>query len=249
MYDLVMTLDIHPLTAFLAGLASFLSPCILPIVPPYLAFLSGASLADLAERRDPALTRTALIRAVAFVAGFTAVFVAMGAGASTVGRFIGDHLAVLSVAGGVLIAVLGLHMLGAFKSFTLMRDWRFQAASRPTSVAAAFVVGLAFAFGWSPCVGPILAAILFMAGAEATALRGGFLLFAYAAGIGIPFLLAAAFTGPFARLARRLSGTSGMVEKAMGLLLVLAGVMIATGTMARVAGWLLETFPIFATVG
>jgi cytochrome c-type biogenesis protein len=244
-----MTLDIQPLTAFLAGLASFLSPCILPIVPPYLAFLSGASLSDLAERRDPALVKTAFVRAAAFVAGFTAVFVAMGAGASTVGRFIGDHLTSLSIVGGVIIAVLGLHMLGAFKSFTLMREWRFQATARPASALAAFVVGLAFAFGWSPCVGPILAAILFMAGAEATALRGGVLLFAYAAGIGVPFLLAAAFTGPFARLARRLSGTTGVVEKVMGGLLVLAGGMIATGTMASVAGWLLETFPIFATLG
>jgi cytochrome c-type biogenesis protein len=245
-----MGADVGLLAASVAGLLSFLSPCVLPLVPPYLCFVTGTSLNDLTEAHGHAgLARRAFTRALAFVLGFSAVFIALGASASLVGRLIGDHLDVLTRLAGVIVVLLGLHMLGVFRVLFLMRDTRVHVARQPTSLVGAFVVGLAFAFGWTPCVGPVLASVLIVAGAGDSIGVGAGLLAAYAAGLGVPFLLVALFTAPFLRWFGRFRRHSGTVEKVMGMALVATGVVIFVGAMPMLAGWLLEAAPILGRIG
>lgn len=236
--------------AFLAGLLSFVSPCVLPIVPPYLAYLAGVSFAELqnidAERER---ARRIVFSAVAFVAGFTTVFVALGATASFVGQAIVEYFDTLSIIAGTIILVMGLHFLGVFRIGLLYREARVDIRRKPAGLAGAFVMGLAFAFGWTPCVGPVLAAILFIAGSEDTAWRGAGLLAIYSLGIGLPFIAAAAFAGRFIGWANRFKRHMPRVEKAMGALLVVTGILFMTGQMSRIAQWLLDTFPVFQTIG
>jgi cytochrome c-type biogenesis protein len=188
-------------------------------------------------------------RALAFVVGFACVFVALGASASSFGRLVSDHLAALSRIAGIIIVVLGLHMVGIFRIPVLMRQARFETAVPPAGIAGAFAVGLAFGFGWTPCVGPVLASILLLAGTEATVGRGAALLLAYAAGIGVPFVAAALFTGPFLRLAARFRAHLPGVEKAMGAVLVATGLLVFVGAMPAIGGWLLEYVPILGRIG
>ena len=238
-----------------AGLLSFLSPCILPIVPAYLCFLTGMELtaltgaagAPLAD--EAAATRRALSRAVFFVLGFASVFLALGLAATTIGRFVATWFDTLALVAGALITLMGLHFLGILRIPLLYREARFQTAGAPVGPLGAYLVGLAFAFGWTPCVGPVLATILMIAGAQDTAARGTLLLAAYAAGIGIPFLLAAAFLGPFMRFMRRFRARMATIEKVMGAALVVTGILFMTGGMPKVGNWLLETFPIFSKIG
>jgi cytochrome c-type biogenesis protein len=235
--------------AFLAGLLSFVSPCVLPIVPPYLAYLAGISFAEL-ETADASKSSTRILwSSVAFVLGFSTVFVALGATASLIGQTIAQYFGILSIIAGVIITIMGLHFLGVFRIGLLYREARVRVERKPPGVVGAYVVGLAFAFGWTPCVGPVLAAILFVAGAEGTALRGAGLLTAYSLGIGIPFILAGAFASRFLPLASRLKRHMHTIERAMGLLLVITGLLFMTGQMSRIAQWLLETFPAFSTIG
>jgi cytochrome c-type biogenesis protein len=236
--------------AFLAGLISFVSPCVLPIVPPYLAYLAGLTFDELKdENRGRESTRQLISAAVAFVLGFTTVFVALGATASAIGQSMARYFDILSIVAGVVILVMGLHFLGVFRIALLYRDTRVQVNRRPAGVAGAYIMGLAFAFGWTPCVGPVLAAILFVAGAEATAGRGALLLAVYSLGIGLPFLLAAVFATRFLGWAARFRRHLPKVEMAMGAILVLTGILFMTGQMAVIANWLLETFPVFETIG
>lgn len=237
--------------AVLAGLLSFLSPCVLPLVPPYLCFLSGASIEQLSREGDvpPAITRRVLYTAIAFVAGFSTIFVALGATASALGQAVSDHLDLLGRIAGVVIIVLGLHFLGVFRIALLFRDARFEVGGRPAGLVGAYVVGLAFAFGWTPCVGPILAAILMMAASESTALHGASLLGAYSAGIGVPFIAAAFAVRPFLGFMQRFRRHLGRIEKAIGILLVVTGVLFVTGGINDIAFWLLETFPALGRVG
>lgn len=247
-----MGLDQSAAGAVLAGLLSFLSPCILPLVPAYLAFLTGADLSKLTGEGaapPPGLTRRAIVRAVAFTVGFATVFVLLGASASIAGQFLTRWFDWLAVAAGAIIAIMGLHFLGVFKIGLLYREARFQTAGKPASLLGAYVVGLAFAFGWTPCVGPVLASILMIAGAQESAWRGTGLLAAYALGIGIPFILAAAFAGPFMRFLTRFRRHIGMIEKILGAAMLVTGVLIMTGKMSLVGNWLLETFPIFGKIG
>jgi cytochrome c-type biogenesis protein len=245
-----MDMDVGLLAAFGAGILSFLSPCILPLVPPYLCFLAGTSLDELTRHgSSPAVTGRAFIRALAFVIGFALVFIALGAGASTLGRLVSEHLTLLSRIAGLIIIVLGLHMLGVFRWFLLMREARFTVFNRPASVLGAFVVGLAFAFGWTPCVGPVLASVLMIAGTEDSVSHGAGLLAAYAAGIGVPFLVAALFTGPFLRWLSGFKRHLGMIEKVMGGALIATGLLIFTGAMPVIGGWLLENVPILGRIG
>jgi len=235
-----------------AGLLSFLSPCVLPLVPPYLCFLAGVSLDDL--DRDKSLPGFrpnwhVLALSFAFVAGFSTVFVALGASASVIGKAVNAHFELLGIVAGVLIVGIGLHFLGLFRIGILFREARFQVVNRPAGYFGAYLIGLAFAFGWTPCAGPVLATILMVAGGESSAARGTLLLALYAAGIGIPFLLAALFSGEFIRLLARLRHHMRAIEKAIGAGLVLTGVLFLTGGMPRIAGWLLQMFPVFGSIG
>ena len=235
--------------AFIAGLLSFLSPCVLPLVPPYLCFVAGMSMEELSGDAEPGASRNVAFAAFAFVLGFMTVFVALGVSASLVGQLVADHLTVLSYVAGAAIIVMGLHFLGVVRIPLLYREARFHPAARPAGLIGAYVIGLAFAFGWTPCVGPVLAAILFIAGSEETAAQGAALLTFYGLGIGIPFLLAALFAGPFMRFATRFRRHVATVEKTMGALLVVTGVLFAAGSMNTLSYWLLEAFPALGTFG
>ncbi len=256
-----MGLDQSFFGALAAGILSFLSPCVLPLVPAYLCFLTGMELDALAGSRavgDPATgtkagftaaRKHAFLRALFFVLGFATVFIALGATASAAGKFVAAWFDTLAIVAGALIAIMGLHFLGVFKIGLLYREARFQTRGAPIGPLGAYVVGLAFAFGWTPCVGPVLATILLTAGAQESAGRGIALLGAYAAGIGIPFLLAALFVGPFLKFAARFRRHMLIVEKIMGLALVITGILFMTGAMPLVGNWLLETFPVFGKIG
>ncbi|QQP88953.1 cytochrome c biogenesis protein CcdA [Skermanella sp. TT6] len=255
-----MGIDITWTGALAAGLLSFASPCVLPLVPAYLCFLGGVSLDRLTggEGTDaeggggppPGTQARVFAAALAFVLGFATVFVALGATASALGRLVADHLEPLSRIAGAMIVLLGLHYLGVFRVTALYRDWRIDPGSRAAgSLAGAYLVGLAFAFGWTPCVGPVLAAILFVAGGEADAARGALLLAVYAAGIGIPFLAAALVVRPFLRLAKRLRRHMPVVEGVIGLSLIGTGALMLSGTMPAVAGWLLDAMPALGRIG
>ena len=245
-----MGLDVSIWGAFIAGLLSFVSPCVLPLVPPYLCFLAGVSLDELTEANaKPARSARVFLSAVAFVAGFTTVFVLLGASASAIGQTVTQNLDILGPVAGVIIIIMGLHFLGVFRIGLLYREARVHVERKPAGILGAYLIGLAFAFGWTPCVGPVLAAILFVAGAEDTVWRGAFLLAAYGIGIGVPFLAAAVFAGPFMSFMARFKRHMGTVEKVMGGLLVLTGIMFLTGQMAAFSYWLLETFPALSAVG
>jgi len=236
--------------AFLAGLLSFVYPCVLPIVPPYMAYLAGLSFDALQnEDRGAESPRQLILAAVGFVLGFTTVFVGLGTTASLIGQSIARYFDILSIIAGALIIVMGLHFLGVFRIALFYREARVQVNRRPAGIAGAYVMGLAFAFGWTPCVGPVLAAILFVAGAEGTAGRGALLLAIYSLGIGLPFLLAAVFATLVLAGARRFQRHMHQVAMAMGGSLVLTGILFMTGQMAEIANWLLETFPAFQTIG
>ena len=243
-------LDVTIGGALLAGLLSFVSPCVLPIVPPYLAWLAGVSFDQLKDEHPGAAQRRAVVlSALAFVLGFTTVFVALGATASVIGKTIAQYFDTLALVAGIVIIVMGLHFLGVFRIGLLFREARVQVQRKPVGLVGAYVIGLAFAFGWTPCVGPVLAAILFVAGSSGTAARGALLLAVYSLGIGIPFLLAAAFAGPFLRWAAGFRQHMETVEKVMGGLLVMAGLAFLTGGMADVSIWLQSTFPVLTRLG
>lgn len=244
-------LEVSFAAAFGAGLLSFLSPCVLPLVPPYICFIGGLTLDQLAEEQTAGSVagRRVLVSALAFVLGFTTVFVALGATASVLGQAVSAHYDLLGKIAGVVIIILGLHFLGVFRIALLYRDARFHLESRPAGILGAYVVGLAFAFGWTPCVGPVLAAILFVAGAEESAVQGSLLLATYSLGIGLPFLAAALAARPFMAFMARFRRYLGVVEKVMGALLVTTGVLFLTGTVSEIAYWILEAFPALGRVG
>ncbi len=243
-------LEVSVGAAFLAGLLSFVSPCVLPIVPPYLCYLAGVSFDQLkGESIEAGTSRRIILSSIAFVLGFTTVFVGLGATASVVGQAIARYFDVLSIVAGILIIVMGLHFLGIFRIGLLYRQARVEVRNKPAGLVGAYVMGLAFAFGWTPCVGPVLAAILFVAGSTDTAWRGAMLLAVYALGIGLPFVLAAAFATRFLGWAARFRHHMGAFEKAMGGLLVLIGILFVTGQMSAISLWLLDTFPAFSQVG
>ena len=241
--------EISYLSAVAAGALSFLSPCVLPLVPPYLVYMAGTSLERLADNEAPSRVRhETLLAACLFVLGFATVFVALGASASAIGGLLRVWSAELSIVAGIAIIVMGLHFLGAFQLGWLMREKRAD-IQKPAGLWGAYVMGLAFAFGWTPCIGPILAAILAVAASEATVAKGAGLLAVYSLGLGIPFLIAAVAIGPFAKFLARFRKHIGKVEKAMGLLLVLTGIAFLTGSVTSFSFWLLETFPALGRIG
>ena len=241
--------DVTLPAALLAGLISFLSPCVLPLVPPYLIYLTGATIEQVANTGDVARSRRAvLLSALLFVLGFSTVFVALGASASLIGGVIRAWSAQLSILAGIVIIVMGLHFLGLTRIGFLMREGRLS-MPKPVGLWGAYLMGLAFAFGWTPCIGPILAAILSVAAAEATVAKGAGLLAVYSAGLGIPFLLTAVMIEQFSSLFARMKRHLATVEKVMGVLMVFTGIGFLTGSVTAVSIWLLETFPALANFG
>ncbi len=245
-------MEIGILTAFVGGIISFLSPCVLPLVPPYLAYLGGTTLDRISGEEaeiDPRLARYVFISACFFVLGLATVFVALGMTASALGQVLLQNKVLLAQISGAIIVVLGLHFLRLFRIPMLDRDVRFDGPARAGGLGTSYVIGVAFAFGWTPCIGPILGTILALAAQEETILSGTTLLAVYSLGLGVPFLVAAAFIGPFLRWARAFRRHMGLVEKVMGALLVVVGGMMITGQFERMAWWLLETFPVLGTIG
>jgi cytochrome c-type biogenesis protein len=245
-----MGLEVPLTAAFLAGLLSFLSPCVLPLVPPYLCFITGASLEEL-TRRDKAEVgyRLVLMPALLFVLGFATVFVAFGATASVAGQLLRDHMTLLAQIAGVAIILMGLHFLGVFRLGLLNREFRYMQAKRPVGLFGAYGIGLAFAFGWTPCIGPVLAVILAIAASEDSVASGAVLLGVYSAGLGVPFLAAALGVERFLGFLQRFRRHLGSVERATGALLVVTGVLFLTGTIQTMGFWLLEAFPVLGQLG
>jgi len=244
-----MISDVSIPAALIAGLVSFLSPCVLPLVPPYLIYLTGATIEHVAnEETESSSKRAVMISALLFVLGFSTVFVALGASASLVGSLIREWSAQLAIIAGIVIIVMGLHFLGLTRIGLLMREGRLS-IPKPVGLWGAYVMGLAFAFGWTPCIGPILAAILSIAASEATVAKGAGLLAVYSAGLGIPFLIAAFMVEQFSSLFSRMKRHLATVERAMGVLMIITGIGFLTGAVSNVSIWLLDTFPSLQSFG
>jgi cytochrome c-type biogenesis protein len=244
-----MAADVTVFAALLAGLVRFLSPCVLPLVPPYLVYLAGASLERLADAEPvPQVRRETVLAAVLFVAGFSTVFVALGASASVIGAMLRFYSYELSIVAGIAIIVMGLHFLGLTPISFLNRQARFD-VPKPIGLWGAYVMGLAFALGWTPCIGPILAAILAIAASQATVAKGAGLLAVYSLGLGLPFIVAAFAVEPFAAFLSRFRAHLARVERVMGGLLVLTGIAFLAGFFTQLNIWLIETFPVLQTFG
>lgn len=245
--------DVSYFGALTAGVLTFLSPCILPLVPAYLCFISGLTLEQIAGgppgrpgadgAAAPTGRATAFLPGLAFVLGLALVFILMGAAATGLGQFVAAHKRTLALVGGAIIIVFGLHYMGVFRIGFLNFEKRLHLQNKPAGLIGAFVIGLAFGFGWTPCVGPVLSTILMIAATGEDVGYGVSLLGTFAAGLGIPFLLAALGAGPFMRFLARFRRHMHKVELAMGGLLVATGVLIVTGGYIELQGWMLETFP------
>ena len=240
--------DISLPAAVGAGLLSFLSPCVLPLAPPYLCYLAGTTVEALAEESETAARRDIFVASLLFVAGFGTVFVTLGATASVFGTLLRQWSHVLAIVAGIGIMVMGAHFLGAFRLSWMYREKRLEVA-KPPGLWAAYLMGLAFAFGWTPCIGPILAAILAVAGSEDTVGQGALLLAAYAVGLGLPFVLAALAMERFLGFARGFRKQFARLEKAVGVALVLTGVAFLTGGVQTASSWLIELFPKAGLLG
>ena len=233
--------------ALLAGIISFLSPCVLPIVPPYLAYMSGMTVGEMSDEGRG--RNRATVTALFFVLGLSTVFIILGFAASAFGAFFLQNQVLFAQISGAVIIVFGLHFLGVFRISFLDREARMDAGDQGGSSFGAYILGLAFAFGWTPCIGPQLGAILTLAASEASVARGTVRLGVYAAGLGIPFLLAAMFMSRAMGLMNRLKRHMGLIEKVMGGLLLVVGVAMLTGAFTWFSFWLLEQFPALATLG
>ncbi|MEW9918798.1 cytochrome c biogenesis CcdA family protein [Marimonas sp. MJW-29] len=235
------------LVALLAGFISFLSPCVLPIVPPYLAYMSGVSLNDMSNVQEA--RRKAVVAALFFVLGLSTVFLILGFTASAFGAFFLRNQTLFAQISGVVIIIFGLHFVGLFRIPFLDREARIDAGDKGGTSFGAYVLGLAFAFGWTPCIGPQLGAILSLAASEASVSKGTLLLGIYAAGLGIPFLLAAMFITRAMGMMNRIKRHMKLIERTMGGLLILVGLAMLTGAFSSFAFWLLETFPALGALG
>ena len=233
--------------ALLAGLISFASPCVLPIVPPYLAYISGVSVSDLSNNSKD--RQQIIITALFFVLGLSTVFLLLGFTASVIGAFFLQNQLMFSRISGVIVIIFGLHFLSVFRIPFLDREARIDAGQEGGSAFGAYVLGLAFAFGWTPCIGPQLGAILSLAASEASVAKGTLLLGVYALGLGVPFLLAAIFLTRAIGIMNRMKRHMSLIEKIMGALLLVVGIALLTGAFSSFSFWLLETFPALATLG
>jgi cytochrome c-type biogenesis protein len=239
------------LAAFLAGVLSFISPCVLPLIPGYLSFISGVSLDEMrgttqaARAETVAVRRRMLFTSLFFVLGFSLVFVTLGASATAIGQLVMAKSTLLGKVAGVIIVIFGLHTMGLLKIGWLYQEKRFQQSQKPAGMIGAMLVGIAFAFGWTPCIGPILAAILAIAGAQETVGQGIRLLAIYSAGLAIPFLLTTLaidrFFVAFARIRRHYH----TIEVASGMLMVAIGVLIFTNNFTIIARYLQDYLPVY----
>ena len=235
------------IVALTAGIISFLSPCVLPIVPPYLAYMSGVSLNEI--EGSQAARRKAVVAALCFVLGLSTVFLFLGFTASAFGAFFLQNQQLFAQISGVIVIIFGAHFLGIFRIPFLDREARIEAGDHGGTSFGAYILGLAFAFGWTPCIGPQLGAILSLAASEASVARGTMLLGIYALGLGLPFLLAAMFLTRAMGVMNRLKPHMKLIERMMGVLLILVGLALVTGAFSSFSYWLLERFPALATLG
>ena len=239
------------LAVFGAGVLSFLSPCVLPLVPPYLTYMSGSSFDQL--RADGATAgrvwQKSVFTSLFFILGFSLVFITFGATATAFGQQFRAALPIITPIAGIFIIAMGLHFLGVYRIGLLDRQMRHQGPGVASGPVGGFLLGLAFAVGWTPCIGPVLAAILSVAATQETAYEGAALLGVYSLGLGVPFLLAGIAIGPFLTFFSSFRKHLGTIEKVMGALLVVTGLLFLTGQFTRIAYWFQETFPILQTIG
>ena len=233
-----MEIQVSVPLAFVAGLVSFLSPCILPVVPSYLAFVSGLTLDELRDGTKADARRAAVINSVLFVVGFSAVFMTMGYVATAAGRAVGDALPWLNRIGGVVLVIFGLYLAGVLRIPALAREMRVHLSDKPAGAIGSFVVGIAFGAGWTPCIGPILGSILLYAGMEATMAQGTLLLATYALGLGIPFVVAAVAFNWFLASVDKVKEWMVPLERMAGAVLVVIGVLMASGHFATMTAFL-----------
>lgn len=243
-------LDISFAGAAFAGLLSFFTPCILPMVPFYLCYMAGISMSELRDDAGitPGAQRRLILSSVFFAAGVTTIFVLLGMGATAVGQAFADYMGYLKWVAVVVLAVFGLHFLGILKIGLLYREAKIESSAEPKTVFGAYAMGLAFGFGWTPCVGPALASILMIASGMGDIGRGGLLLLVYGVGMTAPFVVAALFSGPFLRWTARHRDKLQYVEKLMGVMLILFAILIATDTVNLIAQWMIETFPSWTSL-
>ncbi|HEX3208969.1 MAG TPA: cytochrome c biogenesis protein CcdA [Geminicoccaceae bacterium] len=244
MHDLSLT---FLATAFAAGVISFLSPCVLPLVPGYVSFVAGSSLEELRDREASRLQVLAL--AATFVLGFTLVFVALGASATALGNLLLSYRYQLGLIAGAIVILFGLHLLGITPLRWMNQEARLHLEVGRGRVPSALLLGIAFAFGWTPCIGPVLGAILTLGASTADVAKGALLLAVYSLGLGLPFLLAALFTGALLARLKALGRAGRNLQRAAGGLLLAMGLLMITGQLERLAYWLLEAFPALGQIG
>ena len=238
-----MSGSVGVLVAFSAGLFSFLSPCVLPLFPSYVSFITGMSVSDLTADLSGATRRRVMLHALAFVLGFSLVFVALGASFSAAGQFLLDYRNLIRQVGGALIVLFGLYIAGVFKLAAMGRTMQFQLREKPAGYLGSLLVGITFAIGWTPCVGPILGAILSLAGTSETVQRGIGLLIAYSAGLGVPFLLSAVALGAFLKFFKRYRPLIPVMERVAGVILVVVGVLVFTNYYVVLNSWAISLTP------
>tara|TARA_Y200000002_G_scaffold362910_1_gene350496 strand:- start:888 stop:1637 length:750 start_codon:yes stop_codon:yes gene_type:complete len=232
--------------AFIAGLISFLSPCVLPIVPPYIAYMSGVALTEIENRKG---RQKIVLTALFFVLGLSTVFIFLGFSASAIGAIFFEYQTLLNTIAGFIIMLFGLHFLGIYRLHFLDREARFEVENYQGTAFGSYVLGLAFAFGWTPCIGPQLGAILSLAASNASILKGTVLLAFYAMGLGIPFLIFALFINRLEGVLKFFKQYFKIIERIMGLLLWTVGLLMLTGGFSSISFWLLETFPALGILG
>jgi cytochrome c-type biogenesis protein len=230
--------------AFAAGLLSFLSPCVLPLVPAYLSYMSGVSVEELMEASHAEALKKTGLKSVLFVLGFSVVFIAMGATAASIGQFLAAQAILLMKVAGVIVIIFGLHMTGIFRIKALYSEHRFHSQLKTVSYAGSFLIGVMFAFGWTPCVGPVLAGILALAANSETVMRGVGLLAVYSLGLGLPFLIAGFATGTVLKALGRFRRHFRKIEVASGVLMILVGVVILTGNLGTISGLIERVIPM-----
>ncbi|MFS4583009.1 cytochrome c biogenesis CcdA family protein [Phaeobacter sp. C3_T13_0] len=244
-------LEISLFGALIAGLLSFFTPCVLPMVPFYLSYMGGLSMAELRSEGEiaPGAQRRLIVASICFAGGVTTVFMLMGMGATALGQVFGQYLDLLSYVAALLLLVFGLHFLGVLRIPLLYREARVESSASPSTLVGAYMMGLAFGFGWTPCVGPALASILMIASGMGDIWHGGLLLFVYGAAMTAPFVIAALFARPFLGFVARHRAAFAWVEKGMGAMLVIFAVLIATGSVRYIAEAMIRWFPGFASIG